>query len=162
MQTSGLVFAIHSLERSKPRNTRCQYGSDSRWLSIAAPIAGTCDEVTPAMILATFLSFRLRLCLRLVRLDDAGSSFRIFAGAAAVALDLAAAAQHQVGIVLLGRACHHCCKMLERMAVGRAELGGEIDVAAELEHPVVLALEDRLFLIGGELRKILVEIAGLV
>ena len=30
------------------------------------------------------------------------------------------------------------------MAVGRAELGGEIDVAAELEHPVVVALEDGL------------------
>ena len=57
MQTSGLVFAIHSLERSKPSNTRCQYGSPVRWLSIAAPIAGTCDDVTPAMILATaFLS----------------------------------------------------------------------------------------------------------
>src|SRR5690348_3262810 len=34
--------------------------------------------------------------------------------------------------------------MAERMAVGRAELRGEIDVAAELEHPVVVAREDRL------------------
>ena len=33
------------------------------------------------------------------------------------------------------------------MAVGRAELGGEIDVAAELEHAVVVALEDRLGLL---------------
>src|SRR5262245_34590043 len=41
--------------------------------------------------------------------------------------------------------------MLERMAVGRAELGGEIDVAAELEHPVVVALEDGVGLLRREL-----------
>src|SRR5262245_21250795 len=33
--------------------------------------------------------------------------------------------------------------MAEGVAIGRAELGGEIDVAAELEHAVVVALEDR-------------------
>ncbi len=43
--------------------------------------------------------------------------------------------------------------MLERMAVGGAELGGEIDVAAQFQQPVVLALEDRLALLGRELRK---------
>src|SRR5262245_47809251 len=41
--------------------------------------------------------------------------------------------------------------MLERMAVGRAELGGEIDVAAELEHAVVVALEDGVGLLRREL-----------
>src|ERR1700761_7587122 len=51
--TSGLVFAIHSLDLSKPENTRFQYGSSVCLLSIAAPIAGTCEEATPAMILAT-------------------------------------------------------------------------------------------------------------
>src|SRR3954468_6387362 len=114
MQTSGLAFRIHSLERSKPSNTRCQYGSPVRWLSIAAPIAGTCDELTPAMILATaFLSlagFRWR---RLGLLE--------LARPAAVALDRAAAAQHQVGVVLLGRTGHQRRKMLERVAVGGAE-----------------------------------------
>src|SRR6185437_7997510 len=54
MQTSGLVSAIHSLDFSKPENTRFQYTSSVCLLSIAAPIAGTCDEATPAMILATF------------------------------------------------------------------------------------------------------------
>src|ERR1700759_4475851 len=115
MQTSGLASRIHALERSKPSNTRCQYGSPVRWLSIAAPIAGTCDEVTPAMILATaFLSlagfgFRLRF------LDDARSRLGVFAGAAAVGVDLPAAAQHQVGVVLLGRAGHQGGEMLERI-----------------------------------------------
>src|SRR6202051_4509209 len=52
--TSGLAFSIHSLERSKPENTRFQYGSSVCLLSMAAPIAGTCDDPTPAMILATF------------------------------------------------------------------------------------------------------------
>ena len=37
-----------------PENTRCQYGSSVCLLSIAAPIAGTWDDETPAMILATF------------------------------------------------------------------------------------------------------------
>src|SRR5579859_8094658 len=70
MQTSGLAFAIHSLDFSKPENTRFQYGSSVCLLSIAAPIAGTCDEATPAMILATFRPrffglFGARLGLRL-------------------------------------------------------------------------------------------------
>src|SRR5262249_8740238 len=53
MATSGLVFAIHCLDFSKPENTRFQYGSSVLPLSSAAPIAGTCDEPTPAMIFAT-------------------------------------------------------------------------------------------------------------
>src|SRR5262245_17622909 len=54
MATSGFVFSIHSFDFSKPENTRFQYGSSVCLLSIAAPIAGTCDDATPAMILATF------------------------------------------------------------------------------------------------------------
>src|SRR5262252_4131605 len=53
MATSGLVFAIHRLDFSKPENTRFQYGSSVLPLSSAAPMAGTCDEPTPAMIFAT-------------------------------------------------------------------------------------------------------------
>src|SRR5512139_3090804 len=114
MQTSGLVFAIHSLERSKPSNTRCQYGSPVRWLSIAAPIAGTCDDVTPATILATaFLS--LAGGFEFGSLHQAGFGLGELAGSAAVALDRAAAAQHQVGVFLLGRAGHDRGEMLERM-----------------------------------------------
>src|SRR5581483_4314028 len=160
MQTSGLVLAIHSLERSKPSNTRCQYGSPVRWLSIAAPIAGTCDDVTPAMILATAL---LSLAgFRLARLDDAGSGVGVLARAAAIAVDRPAAAQHQVGVVLLGRTGHQRGEMLERVAVGRAKLGGEIDVAAQFQQTVVLALEDGFLLLRRELRKELVEIFLLV
>src|SRR5579864_264149 len=70
MQTSGLVSAIHCLDFSKPENTRFQYGSSVCLLSIAAPIAGTCDEATPAMILATlrplpFGLFGARFCFGL-------------------------------------------------------------------------------------------------
>src|ERR1700704_4134579 len=54
MATSGLAFAIHSFDFSNPEKTRFQYGSSVCLLSIAAPIAGTCDDATPAMILATF------------------------------------------------------------------------------------------------------------
>src|SRR5262249_37676967 len=42
-------------------------------------------------------------------------------------------------------------EVLERMAVARAQLGSEIDVAAELEHAVVVALEDGLGLLRGEI-----------
>src|SRR5215212_2953638 len=150
MTTSGLALRIHSLERSKPSNTRCQYGSLVRWLSIAAPIAGTCDDATPAIILATAL-FPPAGGFRFGRLG-----FLELARPAAVALDRAAAAQHQVGIVLLGRAGHQGGKVLERMAVARPELGREVDVAAELEQAVVLPLEDRLALLGRQQRKPLV------
>src|SRR6516164_5700625 len=51
--TSGLVSRIHSWDFSNPENTRFQYGSSVLPLSMAAPMAGTCDEPTPAMILAT-------------------------------------------------------------------------------------------------------------
>src|SRR6516165_6317972 len=53
MATSGLVSRIHSCDFSKPENTRFQYGSSVLPLSIAAPMAGTCDEPIPATILAT-------------------------------------------------------------------------------------------------------------
>src|SRR5579885_3483451 len=104
MATSGLAFAIHSLDFSKPENTRCQYGSSVCLLSMAAPIAGTCDDATPAMILATFrprfadaLRFGFRFCRRFDRLGG----FRL-AGFAAVACDRAAAGEHHGGVVLLG------------------------------------------------------------
>src|SRR6185369_7844718 len=53
MTTSGFASAIHCLDFSKPENTRFQYGSSVCLLSIAAPIAGTCEEEIPAMIFAT-------------------------------------------------------------------------------------------------------------
>src|SRR3982751_5504037 len=53
MTTSGLTFAIHSFDFSNPEKTRFQYGSSVCLLSIAAPMAGTCDDASPAMIFAT-------------------------------------------------------------------------------------------------------------
>src|SRR5207237_10539189 len=53
MTTSGLTFAIHSFDFSNPEKTRFQYGSSVCLLSIAAPMAGTCDDANPAMIFAT-------------------------------------------------------------------------------------------------------------
>ena len=50
--------------------------------------------------------------------------------------------------------------MLERVAVGGAELGGEIDVAAELQHAVVVALEDGVGLLRRQLE--LLEVFRLV
>src|SRR5579864_1283049 len=167
MHTSGLVCRIHSLDFSKPENTRFQYGSSVCLLSIAAPIAGTCDEATPAMILATSRPLRFRflglfgarfgfgLGLRLARLlsprfGDAGRLAEL-ARLAAVAFHRAAAREHHVGVVFLGRAGHLRGQMAERMAIGGAEFGGEIDVAAELQHAVVIALEDGLGLLRRQI-----------
>src|SRR5215831_5084478 len=80
MATSGLASAIHCLDFSKPEKTRFQYGSSVCLLSIAAPMAGTCDDATPAMILATvetsYLCFALDLDLGL---DFADLDFAAFA-----------------------------------------------------------------------------------
>jgi hypothetical protein len=46
------------------------------------------------------------------------------------------------------------------MAIGRAELGGEIDAAAELQRPVVVALEDGVGLLRRQFE--LLEISRLV
>ena len=51
--TSGLVSRIHACDFSKPEKIRFQYGSSVFPLSSAAPMAGTCDEPIPAIILAT-------------------------------------------------------------------------------------------------------------
>src|SRR5215813_10973964 len=103
MATSGLVFAIHSLDFSKPENTRFQYGSSVRLLSIAAPMAGTCDDEIPATILATaFRSLAACLCLRFRRrLALAGARL------AAIAFDRAAAGKHHGRVVLLRGPGHH-------------------------------------------------------
>src|SRR6185503_3912334 len=143
MATSGFAFAIHSFDFSKPENTRFQYGSSVCLLSIAAPIAGTCDEATPAMILATFrpLFFGARFGFRLggfgfTGLRLAGFLGRRFGGGAgrlveparpaAIAFHRAAAGEHHVGVVFLRRAGHLGGEMPERMAVGGAEFCREI------------------------------------
>ena len=170
MATSGLVSRIQACDFSKPENTRFQYGSSVLPLSSAAPMAGTCDEPTPAMILAT-VHFRfavldfgllspcssfwasLPVWRRTFARRVGGEKFRrrVLARARAVALHGAAALEHHVGVVLLRGAGHHRRQMLERMAVGGAELGGEIDVAAEFEHAVVIALEHGLGLLRRQL-----------
>src|SRR5215468_2568740 len=119
--TSGLVSFIHSLDLSKPEKTRFQYGSSVCLLSIAAPMAGTCDDATPATILATFRP-RLAGCLRLgcLRLrcgfcacaGDQDIALRA-PGPAAVAFDRATALEHHLGVVVLRRAGHDSREMTE-------------------------------------------------
>src|SRR5215471_13620748 len=113
---------------------------------MAAPMAGTCDEVTPAIILATFRPclfaalwsclarrFDPRLGRGLGRLAGRRFLAEVEPRLAAVALDRTAAGQHHLGIVLLGRAGHDRRHVLERVSVSSAKLGGEIDVAAEFQ-----------------------------
>src|SRR5271169_3939434 len=157
--TSGLVSRIHACDFSNPEKTRFQYGSSVLPLSSAAPMAGTCDEPIPATILATAsLPFRwFRFGFGLVRFSlgfglcgsgplrrSAREIFwrRVLARPRAIALDRASTAEHHVGVVLLRGAGHIRGKMLKRMAVGRTEFRREIDISAELQHAVVIALED--------------------
>src|SRR6478735_4057948 len=101
------------------------------------------------MILATFrprLAARFRSWFRLRGLRRPGSlcsglDHFIFARLAAVALDRTAALEHHVRIIFLRGPCHGGGEVAERMTVGGTELGGEIDVAAKLQHAVVIALE---------------------
>src|SRR4029077_4484553 len=171
MATSGLASRIHACDFSNPENTRFQYGSSVLPLSSAAPMAGTCDEPIPAMILATaslplcWSGFGLgfRLCAGgFPRRRRLGDEFRrrVLSRPRAVAIDRAAAAEHHLGVIVLRVASHDRGEVLERMPVGRAELGGEIDVAAKLEHAVVVALEDRLDLRRRELE--LLEVPRLI
>src|SRR5437899_3476035 len=106
MATSGFVFAIQSLDFSKPENTRFQYGSSVCLLSIAAPIAGTCEDATPAMILATFRPrFAARLGFRFGRFASRLGGL-VASRSAAIAFDRAAAQEHHLGVVLLRRPGH--------------------------------------------------------
>ena len=73
---------------------------------------------------------------------------------------LAAALDHHGAIVLLAHAGHRAGHLLKALAVGRADLRQEIDVAAERHHPVEVAVEHRLFLLLGHLP--FVEIGALV
>src|SRR5271154_1420158 len=101
--TSGLVSRIHSCDFSNPENTRFQYGSSVLLLSMAAPMAGTCDEPIPATILATAhfrfadfdLDFGLVLALALV--------FALAFGFAAEAFFAAAPAMNADGAFLPDR-----------------------------------------------------------
>src|SRR6185312_6260073 len=94
---------------------------------MAAPMAGTCEVVTPAMILAIFLVLPVRF--------------------AAVSFGWPASRQHHLGVILLCRAGHDCGDVLEGQAIGRGEFRRVIDVAAKAQHFVPLALEDRLLLL---------------
>src|SRR5215216_6430435 len=105
MQTSGFACSIHSFDFSNPEKTRFQYGSSVCLLSIAAPIAGTCEEASPAMIFAMLLpllggsGFGLRRGF--LRRLAALARFR------PVAFHRASARQHHRRIVVLGGAGHH-------------------------------------------------------
>src|SRR6185437_8829060 len=101
MITSGLSSASHFLEKSKPSNTGFQYGSWDFLLSQAAPMAGTCETLTLATILATLFAHPCRARHGFARhwLACLGP-FRL----AAIAVDGAAAVQHHLRVLLLGEA----------------------------------------------------------
>src|SRR6185312_11709368 len=131
MMTSGSSSASHFLEKSKPSNTGFQYGSWDFLLSHAAPMAGTCETLTLATILATLLAY---LCpLRL----------------AAIALDRPPAVQHHLRILLLGEPGHGRGHELKGLPVGGEQLGQVVDVAAQLDHAAPVAIQDRLALVIG-------------
>src|SRR5450631_3975638 len=103
-------------------------------------MAGTCEVATPATILAMVLAGPL--------------------GLEPVAVWRATAIQHHGGVVRLAHPGHRGRELLERQAVGGAELGGEVDIAAELNHAVPITRQERLLLIGGHREPL--QIAGFV
>src|SRR3954451_2960917 len=112
-------------------------------------MAGTCDEANPAMIFATVLLPLLRgvgFFGALGRGPLRGGFPRrlvVLARLRPVAFDRTSALEHHLGVIVLRGAGHRRGEMPERMTARRAELAGEIDIAAQLKHPPVLALESR-------------------
>src|SRR6266851_10104437 len=109
--------------------------------SIATPMAGTCEQATPATILAMV---RLRRDRVLV----------------AVALGTASARQHHFCIRFLRHAGHHAGHVLEREAVAKRNLDGVVDISPDSQHSQPVAFQPRAALLGVEGKAI--EIRGLV
>src|SRR5690349_20285785 len=78
----------------------------------------------------------------------------------AISLDRPTALDHHVAVFLLSHARHGARHLLEALAVGRADLGQEIDVAAELDATVEVARQDGLLLLLAHLP--FVEIGALI
>src|SRR5882672_3473010 len=112
MMTSGSRSAIHFFENSNPSKTGAQYGCCVLPRSIAAPIAGTCETFTLAMILATALAPRLAGG-RAFGLAATGFRIRL----AAVAFDRAPAVKHHLCVLFLRGPGHERGHMLERQPV---------------------------------------------
>src|SRR3712207_7113514 len=56
---------------------------------------------------------------------------------------------HHRLVVLRAHAGHGAHRLQEALAVGRKNLGEKVDVAAEVDRPVIVAVEDRLLLLLG-------------
>jgi hypothetical protein len=78
----------------------------------------------------------------------------------AIAFDRTAAGYHHVAILLLAHAGHAAGHLLEAPAVGGADLGQEIDVAAETYAPVEVARLHRVLLFLAH--RPLVEVGALI
>src|SRR5262245_29037912 len=138
MITSGLRSAIHLLEKSNPLKTGAQYGCPVLPRSIAAPIAGTCETLTLATILATTLPLRLTAGRFACRLATCGFASRF----APVAFDRTTAVEHHLCVLFLCGTGHERSHVLKGKPVGREQLGQKIDVAAQIDHLVPVALQD--------------------
>jgi hypothetical protein len=88
-----------------------------------------------------------------------GLGVAVFADAA-VAFDRAAAGDHHGAVFLFGHAGHAAGHLLEALAVGGADLGQEVDVAAGAHAPVEVARQHGLLLLFGH--RPLVEVGALV
>src|SRR5574343_1469857 len=101
-------------------------------MSSAAPMAGTCEVKTEAVMRAMgLLGFVVGAALGLA----VGLGVAVLAEDA-VALGAAATGQHHGHVFLLAHAGHGRGHVLEALAVGRADLGQEVDVAAQRDAAV--------------------------
>jgi hypothetical protein len=78
----------------------------------------------------------------------------------AIAFGRAAAAHHHGAVLFFGHAGHGAGHLLEALAVGGADLGQEVDIAAGAHAPVQVARQHGLLLLFGH--RPLVEIGTLV
>src|SRR6516164_5096135 len=127
MTTSGTFWLAQALVHSYPSNSGFQYGSSVLPRSIAAPMAGMWLVVSPAVMRAM--------------------SVTVLNGAPA--LRRTASGDHHLLIVLDGHPRHRAHRLEVAEPVGGEDLGQEVDVPAQVEHLVVVAVEHGLLLVFG-------------
>src|SRR5215472_7037887 len=138
MTTSGTFWLAQAFVQSYPSNSGFQYGSSVLPRSIAAPMAGMWLVVSPAVMRAMSVAV----------LDGPPALWR------------AAAGEHHLLVLIDGHPGHRAHRLEVAEPVGGEDLREEVDVAAVVEHLVVVAGEHGLLLLLGH--RPLVEVGALV
>ena len=105
-------------------------------VSIATPIAGTCEHATPAVILA-IIYFPIRTLFIFPFVFESVSFY------------WSSAVEHHFSVFVSGDSGHKSCEVLECESVEGCEFGCVVYIPAEFEQEVPFTVSDCLFLFFG-------------